>query len=138
MRRIFPSGKSHILFAGICSFVNNFGSRMPVNCPVHHILHFFKKINAYGVVFVVINGCGINIFDFGIKYFFGTAYIPDAFEQFIKIGIGGTCFFQAFIVQYKTFNDIFFELLGCPDAKLSTSVRFYTITHRNNDIEIVV
>lgn len=87
---------------------------------------------------IVDAGLRIKIGDFLIKAPLGGSNRPDAFEQFFKIVfIEAGALLEAFIVQHKTFDDKFFEYLGCPDPKLGSPVAVHAVADGDDRVEVV-
>jgi hypothetical protein len=55
---------------------------------------------------VIVYAGRIQVFDLLIKHLFGAANVPDTGQQFVKVvHLPGA--FQAFVIEGKTFDDVF-------------------------------
>jgi hypothetical protein len=80
----------------------------------------------------------VNIGDFLVKAAFTGANFVDAFQKLVEV-VSAKAFveFQAFIVQHKTFENIFPEGLGCPNAEARGFKTIDAIADCNDGVEIV-
>ena len=65
------------------------------------------------------NAGGVYVFDFLIEEPFRNAYLANAILQFVEI-VHRTARLEAFVIQRKTFNNIFSQPLRSPNTELST------------------
>jgi len=84
---------------------------------MHCILKVFEALQ------YVTNTCRIDIFGLLVKETFRQPDFADTFLQFRKI-VHRTAALEPLIIQRKTFDDIFPEPLGCPDAESRSLLRF--------------
>lgn len=89
---------------------------------------FCEKISANLIICIVINTCSVNIIHFMVKKFFAAPYITDVGKKLIKIII--SCFFQPFIIQHKTLDNVFLQTPCGANLKMGSNMGFYTVTYR--------
>ncbi len=52
--------------------------------------------------------------------------------------VSATSYFKSLIVHRKALSDIFIQPFCCPLTELSCNLGFYSVTKRNNHIEVVI
>jgi len=104
---------------------------------MHLVLNHLEEFSRHGCARIIVDAGGINFEHLAPKHLLRRADIPDAGQQFIKV-IAPTRLLEAFVVQRKSFNDIFPQSLGGPNAELRAPMGFYAIANGDNDIEVKV
>ena len=64
----------------------------------------------------------------------------NSFQQFTEIVFSKSCFtlFQAFVIHSKALYHIFLQNTGCPYTEPGCLNRVYSVTYRNNGIQIII
>src|SRR5690606_22404226 len=117
--------------------IDELGCRLLTDGPQQFILNDLEKFNGFFIVRIIVDAGSIDVFYFLVKEPLRQAYLPNAFLQFGEV-VHGTARLKALIIQGKAFNDVFFEALRSPDAELRALWGFYAVTHRDDDIEVVM
>src|SRR3989338_472819 len=110
---------------------------MSMCCKMKLVLDNFKKFQRLACLRVIINGGCIQIKHLTIKHLFTATNISNLIEQFFPI-IPTAQIFQTIRIDSKTFDDIVTKSRGCPNTESCSDMRFYSVTERNNHIEIVM
>ena len=84
--------------------------------PFEFVLHrFVKRLGQFGFWIVIRAAFGVDTGDFLIKPPLAGPDFADALQQFVKVIFAETfALLQAFIIEYKTFDNKLFERLGSP------------------------
>ncbi len=130
-----PGCQSHVRFAGIGAFNNDFGGSMSVGRPMYLILNHHEKFPRHGGAGIIVDAGGINFEHLPPKNLFRRADIPYASEQFIKV-IAATHLLETLIIQRKPVDDIFSQPLSGPNAELRAAMGFDELANGDNDIEV--
>lgn len=103
------------------------------------ILNRFKELLGYFSILAVI--CAALLIDIGyfkVKTPFICPYLPDTFQEFIKVIFANAfALFEPFIIQYKAFDNKLPKGFGGPNPKLSGLMAIYSVANGNNGIEIL-
>ena len=83
------------------------------------VLHFGEKLAGRERVFVVVEGCGIDVGDFLMKLPLRKPYFTDSLELFLKIFLcqDRPALFQAFHIHSPALYRVLLDDLVCPGAK---------------------
>ena len=130
-------GQSHKFLFSICSRINNLSRCLTMNGIVDLILDFPEKLNRNLCMGIVVDASGVNFQNLSVKNLFRGTDVSDAFQQFLEVSAAAQIF-QALIIQGKPFSHILFQNPGCPDTELCATFGLYTITDRDNHIQIVI
>jgi len=83
---------------------------------------YCEKLPAEVGVGIIVDAGSINIEHFAPENLFRGTYVPDAGKQLIEI-VASARLLEPFVVQDKSFDDIFPQVLGRPYAKLGACLR---------------
>jgi len=84
---------------------------------------------------VIIYASRKYVADFSVKNPLAAPYVADSGQQLVEVAVARL--FEAFIVEHKTFDNVFTKALCCPNAKMRADLRFYAVSNRDDDIEVV-
>ncbi len=124
----------HMTMDTLCGRLSNDGK-------VKLVLDFCEKIVCSLRVFIIISATlGKNIRKLKVYTPLTRTYGADTLKELSEIILFKSCFslLQTLIIQNKSLDDIFSEYLGRPNAELCTSIRFYTISNRNNYVKVIM
>ena len=106
---------------------------LPVDGPVHFILHGGEKVLGGVGGGAVVDTGGEDVEDFTPEDFLGRADVANPSEESIKVRIVGVLF-EAFVVEQEALHQELAQLAGRPDAELCAAVGFYAVADGNNDV----
>ena len=107
-----------------------------VGCKVRLVLYDLEELYRILGVGVIIHTDGVQIKYLSAENLFGGANVTDAIQKLFPV-VPAANPFEAFIVQRKSLSHVLFQDPACPNAELSATQRFHTVSDRNNDIEII-
>ena len=100
------------------------------------VLHLLKELVRYRCSWVIINACSIDFQHFPIENLLCGTDVSDTFEEFLPIAAASK-FFQSFIVECKSFDDVFFQPFGCPLSEPCRNDGAHTIAEGNNHVQVI-
>src|SRR5690606_18761713 len=112
---------------------------MTCDCPMQLVLYRFKKSMGDLRIFGVVNATlFVDISYFEVESALTGPDLSDAIQKFIEIILSEpTSLLQAFIIQYKAFNNEFAQHLSGPDSKLGGLIAIDPVTDCNDCIKVV-
>ena len=113
------------------------GGGLPVDCPVHLVLHRGEKALGCFLGGVVVDAGGVNVQHLAPEHFFRRADVADARQQFIEV-VAATRAFEPLVVEREALDDVFPQALRGPDPELDTAMRFDAVTDRDDDVEVEI
>jgi len=107
-------------FFCISRIINNFCRRFSCDCPVEFVLNRGEKILCDRRIFIIIRRKSVDICDLLVKPPLTCANFPDSLKEFLEIVFAenSISLFEPFIIQNKSFDDVFLQGSGSPDAEL--------------------
>ena len=103
------------------------------------VLNRFKELLGNFSILAVINvALLVDVGYCKVKTPFTCPYLPDTFQEFIKVIFAKTlALFEPFIIQYKAFDNELPKGFGSPNPELGCLKAVYTLANGNNGIEII-
>lgn len=117
--------------------MNDLGSGLPSDGPMHLVLHRFEKEQADILRGVVVNARRVNVCDLLVEAPLRGADVLNPAHQLFEVIEGLIGILQTLIVEHEALDDVLPQPLRCPNSKLRAPQRLHSVADRDDDIEVV-